>query len=280
MTDEIVRLDDRVALQTRTREELTHDFAVTDEQFLDECYQFQGSAATRNDYASRRQFRALYAWAKLHDIDPDVIRIYGRCQLHNLSHEMKTGTFGPNGIAHADEAIRMIREEERNQVSTCTKCGRYDRIQDPPAWVLTLNRHWCSACCEEWLATPSSPPAGGIRSALGRARAAHLPATLTEAEWQSALGYFNDRCAFCGGPWCLVEHATSIAVGGGTTITNCLPACIPCNTAKRDRDLEALDGQWAEDKLASIWAWLETNGRPARTKRSRRRGQHRRNEHG
>ena len=70
------------------------------------------------------------------------------------------------------------------------------------------------------------PPRCGIKSALIRARAKKLPATLTEEEWERVLKHFKGLCAYCGGePWRLVEHVVSIERGGGTTFENCLPAC-------------------------------------------------------
>lgn len=258
-------------IQRKSREGLIRNLRITDEEFLDECYQIQGSAATENDYDQRRQLRALHAWAKLHDVDPILVDIHGGCQLHNLRGYITEGTFGSSGVPFADEAIRMIWAEHQNALSTCHKCRRYENIKDPPIFVLTWNRHWCSVCVAQWLSTPSTPPATGIRPALARARAAKLPATLTNEEWQRTVEHFDNRCAFCGGPWCVVEHATSIAVGGPTTMANCLPSCVLCNNAKRDNDLQGLDGKWDEERLAKIWAWLEANGRIPRNPRHRRR---------
>ena len=116
---------------------------------------------------------------------------------------------------------------------------------------------FCHACIAESFNRPSTPPSNGIRSALARARRAGLPATLTEAEWADTVAFFGDRCALCGGPWSIVEYATSISLGGGTTACNCIPACVPCNAAKRTTELEYIAGE----RAARALGWLRSNGR-------------------
>lgn len=104
-----------------------------------------------------------------------------------------------------------------------------------------------------------TPP--GIRNALSRARLFKLPATLTEEQWQRTLQHFNHACAYCGSPaWYCVEHATPLPPGG-TTVTNCLPACIKCNTAKRGKTLEEMvEMRWPGAWNAAL-RWLRENGR-------------------
>jgi len=104
-----------------------------------------------------------------------------------------------------------------------------------------------------------TPP--GIRNALARARLFRLPATLTEEQWQLTLHRFNHACAYCGSlARSCVEHATPLPPGG-TTFTNCLPACGRCNNAKRGKTLEEM----VELRLPGTWdaalRWLRENGR-------------------
>ena len=56
--------------------------------------------------------------------------------------------------------------------------------------------------------------------------------TLTTKQWQFTLKYFNFRCAYCSGPYQVLEHVVPVELGGGTTYTNCVPACNSCNTCK------------------------------------------------
>jgi 5-methylcytosine-specific restriction endonuclease McrA len=80
----------------------------------------------------------------------------------------------------------------------------------------------------------------GIRAALARATRARLPATLTRAEWQRTLKFFDDACAYCGKIWYVVEHVIAIELGGGTVYRNCVPACYACNRNKGQRTLDEM----------------------------------------
>jgi 5-methylcytosine-specific restriction endonuclease McrA len=65
-----------------------------------------------------------------------------------------------------------------------------------------------------------------------------LPASLNLIEWIATLTYFRWQCAYCGGPYHLIEHYIPIVHGGeptwsgGTTWSNCVPACRSCNGKK------------------------------------------------
>lgn len=71
-----------------------------------------------------------------------------------------------------------------------------------------------------------------VTANLKRAEKAKVPATLTIKQWLGILDHFNWLCAYCSGPYEVIEHIVSIRVGGGTTALNCVPACIACNTHK------------------------------------------------
>lgn len=104
----------------------------------------------------------------------------------------------------------------------------------------------------------------GIRSALARARAARLPATLTKAQWARTVEHFNGLCAYCQkSVWYVVEHATPIQLGGGTTVSNCLPACFKCNSNKASKTLEELMTNilFNQDRLIVAEEWLRACGR-------------------
>jgi hypothetical protein len=78
-----------------------------------------------------------------------------------------------------------------------------------------------------------------------RAQAVGLTADLSYQQWIDALdffvmtetprGSFEWACAYCA---CTardlgIEHAIPLSLGGGTTVTNCLPACFVCNVMKQ-----------------------------------------------
>lgn len=109
---------------------------------------------------------------------------------------------------------------------------------------------------------------GILQQALRKTRRKRLPSTLTYRQWKTVITFFNDRCAYCTlSCWELVEHATPISRGGGTTVDNCLPCCHRCNCAKQARTIEeclSVD-LWPHRaaQLSFALAWLQQNGRDA-----------------
>ena len=84
----------------------------------------------------------------------------------------------------------------------------------------------------------------------------NLPATLTDAEWHSALAYFEYRCAYCGAADRLQqEHFIPLSKGGGYTASNIVPACPRCNFSKHDKMPE----EWCDsDAYRRIVTYLES----------------------
>lgn len=78
-----------------------------------------------------------------------------------------------------------------------------------------------------------------VNKNLLRAKKAGELATLTAKQWLCILDHFNWQCAYCPkGKFQVLEHITPLSLGAGTTIFNCVPACISCNIRK---DGNALD---------------------------------------
>lgn len=102
-----------------------------------------------------------------------------------------------------------------------------------------------------------------------RAKKIGEPAALTVQDMQAALDHFENACAYCGAPWAVIEHATSLGHWRriGSTAANCLPACWPCNTAKGNKELEELiywptgSMPWDQARLIAALAWLRSRGR-------------------
>jgi 5-methylcytosine-specific restriction endonuclease McrA len=78
------------------------------------------------------------------------------------------------------------------------------------------------------------------RSTGSRARKARIRAmekNYTAQDWQRALEYFDNKCAYCGADSDLQqEHFVPVRDGGGYTPDNIIPACGPCNAEKQGRD--------------------------------------------
>jgi 5-methylcytosine-specific restriction endonuclease McrA len=71
-----------------------------------------------------------------------------------------------------------------------------------------------------------------------RARKAANVTDLTTSEWQAILDFHGSpegtRCAYCFGVCkkVTVDHVVPISKGGGHTVANVVPACLPCNRKK------------------------------------------------
>jgi 5-methylcytosine-specific restriction endonuclease McrA len=92
-----------------------------------------------------------------------------------------------------------------------------------------------------------------------RAKAMGLAATLTDEQWENALNHFEYKCAYCASePYQVLEHFTPlIAMIYGTSIDNCVPACITCNARKGDRHPDTLDKLFPSANLQRIRAYLQ-----------------------
>lgn len=95
------------------------------------------------------------------------------------------------------------------------------------------SRGVCPMCHEQYLWRPDE--CVRVSKQLTRARKNGLADTLKVAEWIQTLIDFGRRCAYCGGPYTLMDHYVPIRLGGGTTAQNCVPACVACNFSK-ERD--------------------------------------------
>jgi hypothetical protein len=87
---------------------------------------------------------------------------------------------------------------------------------------------------------PAVLTSGQVSRQRRRAEEVGEPATLTFIEMQAAVAHFDEQCAYCGLPWYLIEHATPLGRGAGSTAANCLPACTACNGLKRSATIEEL----------------------------------------
>lgn len=161
----------------------------------------------------------------------------------------------------------ILREERsvqdawlRERMERCERCGK-----TPSQWYeIRYTRRLCEACAES-LARRQRSTSTNIGPALATSRRHKLPATLTIEEWLTTIACFDDHCAYCGGNWDVVEHVTPTDRGGGTMLSNCLPACHGCNIHKRSRTLEEWISEHPPGKrkehLQSALDWLLKNGR-------------------
>jgi len=69
--------------------------------------------------------------------------------------------------------------------------------------------------------------------------ATQIEGKFTRADWLALLKEFDHACAYCGTETKLsLEHLMPLSRDGKTEVGNIVPACIPCNSSKRDQTLE------------------------------------------
>ena len=70
-----------------------------------------------------------------------------------------------------------------------------------------------------------------LRGQNNRAKQAGTRHDLTMEQWLETLEYFDNKCAYCGAEYQVIEHYLPI-YKAGTTVSNCVPACLHCNIMK------------------------------------------------
>jgi 5-methylcytosine-specific restriction endonuclease McrA len=122
-------------------------------------------------------------------------------------------------------------DEFKNRDPRTTKSRCIECLQPKPrgAMIVAGNRHPIKTL-------PPRPStifeAIKLRGQLARAKKAEEPHTLTIQQWKTTLDYFENRCAYCGSNYAVIEHFVSIGLGIGTVMGNCVPACKSCNALK------------------------------------------------
>lgn len=78
-----------------------------------------------------------------------------------------------------------------------------------------------------------------IKNTIEHRRQARLngaPGSHTVAEWRAKLAEHGGRCTYCGRTGRMTrDHVIPVSRGGTNDIGNIVPACLPCNSGKRDR---------------------------------------------
>ncbi len=89
-----------------------------------------------------------------------------------------------------------------------------------------------------YAAKPESHHVGARRYRARKAQAAIND--LTQAQWLEIQEAFHHCCAYCGKcakGYLTQDHITPLSRGGNHTASNIVPACRPCNSSKKDRDV-------------------------------------------
>jgi 5-methylcytosine-specific restriction endonuclease McrA len=78
------------------------------------------------------------------------------------------------------------------------------------------------------------------RRALSRSARQQAIMPLAVEELRKRFALFGDRCSYCGlADRLTVDHVLALAAGGLDEGANIVPACVSCNSGKKDRQVEA-----------------------------------------
>lgn len=89
-----------------------------------------------------------------------------------------------------------------------------------------------------------NPLLGAMKAALHRSR--RKRGTFTVEEWTALVVQYKGRCSYCEETRKLtIDHKLPLSRGGTNTIDNIIPACLPCNSSKRDKTEEEYR-QWLQ----------------------------------
>jgi hypothetical protein len=111
---------------------------------------------------------------------------------------------------------------------SCPSCGEL-HVRPRAYWLYPL----CEKCVDLVDRKKVEREYVKLYSNLQRARKNNVPATLTLGEWIGTLIHFSWKCAYCqSNNYEHCDHFLPIKHGGGTTRSNCVPACKECNFLK------------------------------------------------
>jgi 5-methylcytosine-specific restriction endonuclease McrA len=77
-----------------------------------------------------------------------------------------------------------------------------------------------------------------------RARKHGASGDATQAQINARAAFFGGVCSYCGGAYECIDHVIPLSRGGSNWPANLRPACLSCNSSKRNKTL----AEWAEFK--------------------------------
>lgn len=172
---------------------------------------------------------------------------------------------------HREELLAWARDyrvEHREERIAYDKSYHQEHLEERRAKnreYSRTHRAQINARLRERVKTEGQRAAGRNKTNRRRAALAGLPHDLTELQWQCALAWFENRCAYCGATdeSLAQDHVIPLSAGGGYVWANIVPACKRCNSSKHSSPLNG----WVSgcgtafvlaDALANVAAYLES----------------------
>lgn len=149
-----------------------------------------------------------------------------------------------------EEIINKSKEYyEKNRERIAIRRKRY--YKENREWFLDNRRRYYEENKEEHLKrmrryVKENPHVFRKTKQKRKAKKRNLPHTLTHEQWNNAKLYFDKACSYCGmteaehvekyNQTLHQEHFIPLSEGGEYMHNNIIPACVSCNSSKRDRD--------------------------------------------
>lgn len=154
-----------------------------------------------------------------------------------------------NYVKHKEKRTawqKVYVAEHKEQTVEYKRVWRLEHLDEIHAgqheWYLTHKEEHCARMVRY---AENHPEAGRLHTEKRRAlKYSNTPIDelLTEAQWRDILDQYHHRCAYCGSKLdkLTIDHVVPLIKGGKHSASNVVPACLHCNSSKKDKTPE----QW------------------------------------
>ena len=183
---------------------------------------------------------------------PAGMKLCSQCGMIKFYAEFPVSKLSRDGhVSNCHTCRKMYYELNKERISAWKKQDRIDNLEERRAKdreYTKEHRNEKIIYLRTWKQTHpeyatqyyyKNPEKFQEKNAKRRARRAQAPINdFTQEQWEFLLQQFRHRCAYCGkkSKHLTRDHITPLAKGGSHTLSNIVPACQRCNSAKRDRD--------------------------------------------
>lgn len=147
-----------------------------------------------------------------------------------LREERKVGRVADSIRAHTGRVLDAQGVEMPRL--RCPKHRKCPFISAYPKLEYQINKAHHLARNRRW--NKENPDKAYQKKLRRKMRIAKVQSDLTLDQWNAIVRMFGGRCAYCGamGKKLTRDHITPISKGGADTVSNIVPACMPCNSSK------------------------------------------------
>jgi 5-methylcytosine-specific restriction endonuclease McrA len=194
------------------------------------------AAATRtglgvNEYIDRLNMGLLYCWRcqgwhAADEFGKDSTRPSGRAASCRRSIAAARGRKNPERPGKLERQARRAQGE-----AWCRGCRGWLPVDQVPGVSGACREHLAAEYRARYAASPAS-----TRSRVNARKRGVEPLPLIGAEWLT--DQFGGQCAYCPDAATTWDHVVPVVLGGGTEPGNVVPACRPCNSSKKNSDVD------------------------------------------